>query len=144
MRKLFFVALLILAVPVALAQAAGSSGLSDRERQDIKGVIESQLAAFQRDDGTEAFSYASPTIQRKFQTAEIFMTMVRSGYTAVYRPQQIEFRDLRMIDGVPAQEILFVGPDNEVVSAIYVMQQQPDGSWKINGVYFLPTPEAAT
>ena len=52
----------------------------------IQTVIESQLAAFQRDDGSEAFSYASPGIRGKFRNAENFMAMVQQGYSAVYRP----------------------------------------------------------
>ena len=144
MRTLALAFALLVVLPLTHGHAANHRVMSETERRAIQEVIESQLAAFQRDDGAAAFSYASPTIQRKFQSPEIFMSMVRSGYRAVYRPQQVEFRDLRLVDGVPTQEIVFVGPDNQVVTAVYLMQQQADGSWKINGVYLLKAPEAAT
>jgi hypothetical protein len=35
------------------------------------------------------------------------------------------------------QEILVVGPDGQPVLAEYIMQRQPDGSWRINGVILL-------
>lgn len=120
-----------------------SAELDEGSSLAIRTVIERQLAAFQRDDGVEAFSYASPTIQRKFQSSELFMAMVRGGYRAVYRPRQVEFGELRVVDGVPTQEVHFIGPDGRAVTAIYQMQQQSDGSWKINGVYMVETPEAA-
>ena len=42
------------------------------------------------------------------------------------------------------QEVLFVGPDGKPVIAVYTMQQQTDGSWKINGVYLITAPDATT
>src|SRR6516225_5395557 len=57
----------------------------------IRNVIESQFAAFQRDDGEAAFAFASPRIRERFATAENFMRMVREGYAAVYRPRDTAF-----------------------------------------------------
>ncbi len=99
-------------------------------------MIASQLAAFQRDDALEAFSYASPGIQRQFANPENFMAMVKTGYRPVYRPLKVEFREIRILHGGPAQVIDIVGPDGKAMIAIYLMEQQPDGSWRIDGVYF--------
>lgn len=141
----YFLGLLVFILwPSAWAGAETSNALPNQEQAAIRTVIESQLAAFQRDDGVGAFSFASPTIRERFRTPEIFMTMVRSGYRAVYRPREVEFRDLRLVEGTPAQEILFVGPDNQAVVAVYLMEKQPDGSWKINGVYLVKSTEATT
>jgi hypothetical protein len=38
--------------------------LTDQEWEKIRGVIEQQLQAFQRDDAEAAFSYASPSIRK--------------------------------------------------------------------------------
>ena len=122
----------------AATQAAGAE-----EAAAIRSVIEQQLAAFQRDDGAEAFSYAAPGIQRRFQTPEIFMQMVRSGYAPVYRPREVEFRELRVRGETIQQEVLFVGPDGKPVLALYTMQRQADGSWKIAGVILLKAPDAS-
>ena len=82
-----FVAVLLLFSPNVGVKVAGAQ-VSDSDRNAIRQVIENQLAAFQRDDGSEAFSYASPGIQRRFGTPDNFMAMVRSGYAAVYRPRR--------------------------------------------------------
>ena len=106
----------------------------------IRDVISSQLEAFGRDDGPGAFAFASPNIRTKFQTPENFMDMVRRHYAPVYRPREVSFQELRPGPRGPVQEVLLVGPDGELVTALYLMQQQPDGSWKINGVQLVKAP----
>ena len=122
---------------VAIPAQSESLTLSDADRSSIRDVVESQLAAFQRDDGARAFSYASQTVQRQFGTPEKFMHMVRTGYPPVYRPREVEFRDLVVAGDVPAQKVLLVGPDGVPVMAIYPMQRQADGSWKIDGCFLV-------
>lgn len=127
----------ILVVPLtAGAQSAGDAAA-------IRGVIQSQLDAFQRDDGSEAFSYASPAIQQLFRTPEIFMDMVRTGYAPVYRPQSYQFQGLDGSLAGPVQEVLMIGPDGTPVIARYTMQRQPDGSWRIHGCTLTRAPGLA-
>ena len=98
-------------------------------------MIEAQLKAFQADDGAQAFSYASPAIQSIFKDPDnTFMSMVRAGYQPVYRPREVEFRDLVPVQGRLTQRVLVVGPDGVPLVAQYVMERrQPDGSWRIDG-----------
>ena len=128
---------------VAVPAQSESLSLSDGDRSSIRDVIESQLAAFQRDDGAQAFSYASPTVRRQFGTPERFMHMVRTGYPPVYRPREVEFRDVVVAGDMPAQKVLLVGPDGVPVMAIYPMQRQADGSWKIDGCFLVAVGDQA-
>ncbi len=140
------VAAVLIAVSLAFVTVPAQSeslSLSDADRSSIRDVIESQLAAFQRDDGAQAFSYASPTVRRQFVTPERFMHMVRTGYPPVYRPREVEFRDLVVAGDVPAQKVLLVGPDGVPVMAIYPMQRQADGSWKIDGCFLVAVGDQA-
>ncbi len=128
-------AVLLLAMAVWSGPAAAQDEpVGPADGAAIVGVIEGQLDAFQRDAAAEAFGYASPSIQRIFRTPDNFMSMVRTGYQSVYRPQSVEFVDLVMTSGGLTQRVLFVGPDGVPVMAHYYMQQQPDDSWRINGV----------
>lgn len=138
-RLLTLAVLLLLLVPAT--PQAQDAAISETDRAAIQAVIQSQLSAFQRDDWPAAFAHASPAIQRKFGDAESFMAMVRSGYSAVYRPSETEMRALRRLDGSLVQEVLFVGPDGQAVTALYRMEQQPDGSWRIAGVLLLAAPD---
>ncbi|MFQ5973456.1 MAG: DUF4864 domain-containing protein [Alphaproteobacteria bacterium] len=124
---------------------AENDSLDPADAAAIRQVIESQIAAFARDDGEEAFSYASPGIRELFGTVENFMAMVRGGYQAVYRPREVRFQDtVPLPGGHAAQRLVVVGPDGRVVVAFYRMERQSDGSWRIGGVQLLPLPERAT
>ena len=123
-----------------LAVAQQSSPPIDTDAIAIQRVIESQIEAFQRDDAAVAYGYASPAIQRIFPNPAIFMQMVRSGYRPVYRPQSFEFQELALIDGQIVQQVLFVGPDGQLVMALYSMQLQDGGRWRINGVRLITLP----
>ncbi|MEO1018199.1 MAG: DUF4864 domain-containing protein [Pseudomonadota bacterium] len=137
-------ALGIVTVLLGVLFAAGAARADNASDQAaIVAVIQSQLDAFQRDDGAAAFSHAAPGIRARFGSADNFMAMVRGGYSSVYRPQSVEFLDLITYQGVPAQRVLFVGPDGEPVIAIYPMEQQADGSWRIAGCILERVPSEA-
>ena len=106
---------------------------SPQDRAEIQRVIGAQMDAFKRDDGVAAFSYAAPSIRDIFQTPERFMTMVQRGYQPVYRPLDVQFQELVESQGRLLQKVQVVGPDGRPVMAVYTMQQQPDGSWRIAG-----------
>lgn len=103
----------------------------------IRATINSQLDAFQRDDWAEAFNYASPVLQKIFGTPDRFRSMVLGGYRAVYRPQQVTFRELDTSGARPVQIVFFIGPDGLAYLAAYEMEQQDDGSWRISAVQLI-------
>lgn len=138
-RKLFLVLAVIMVLPAG-ALLADDPMVPTDERAAVRAVISSQLEAFQRDDGVAAFSFASPTIKRMFGTPERFMAMVRSGYPAVYRPQEVAFGEIRRQGPLLVQEMLLVGPDGKRIVALYSMVRQSDGSWRIDGVVTLEAP----
>ena len=122
-------------------QPADDVGGADRAA--IRAVISDQMAAFKRDDGAAAFGYAAPTIQDMFGTPERFMAMVRDGYPAVYRPSDVSFAALVRIDGRLTQLVNVVGPDGVARVALYFMERQADGSWRIGGCVLTTGPGTA-
>ncbi len=143
--RAWIAALTFLAGLAPFLTEAGDVGVpSAADQKAIRGIIEAQLDAFQRNDSSAAFSYASPVIQQKFGSPENFMAMVQTGYRPVYRPREVEFLDSRVKDGQTAQAVRFVGPDGQPVIAIYSMEQQPDGSWRISGVFLIATDETTS
>jgi hypothetical protein len=134
-----FIAVLFLLLATAAPVRAEAVGPSDEAA--IASVIRDQIAAFHDDDARRAFAYASPAIQAKFGTPEEFLEMVRTGYVQVYRATKVTFRDLVIEQGVPVQAVEIRGADGTGVLALYFMERQPDGSWKINGVLIAQLPE---
>ncbi|MBI1779526.1 MAG: DUF4864 domain-containing protein [Proteobacteria bacterium] len=122
---------------------AASPSVGESDRQAIRSVIQNQIQAFQKDDGDLAFSFASPMIHGLFGTPENFMAMVRGGYRPVYRPRDVQFRDIVDYQGQLTQRVLVIGPDGKPVMALYMMEQQPDGSWRINGCVLTETDDTS-
>jgi hypothetical protein len=125
------VALLLWAMSPARAE---DNAVSSGDRAAIHDVITQQMAAFARDDGNAAFAFASPGIQQQFASSDNFMSMVRRAYPAVYRPRSVSFGAARRVDGSTIQEVDLIGPDGNGARALYIMERESDGTWRINGV----------
>ena len=121
--------------PVPLAQ-------SDME---IRHVISQQIQAFRNDRHAAAFGMATPELQDQFGTPDDFIDMVRQHYRPVYRAQNHDFlgpaktvaahREMRI------QRVFITDDRGAAHQARYIMQKQPDGSWKIAGCYLLGSPQ---
>ena len=124
--------LLLLQLPTA-AVAQVTPPVSDADRPVIQQMVRDQLAAFERDDAEAAWKHVAPGLQQKFGGADRFLELVRKGYEPVYRPQKVTFRDIAMFDGQPAQWLDVIGPRGGAYRALYLLEKQPDGSWRTAG-----------
>jgi hypothetical protein len=126
---------------VWLALAFGAWAQSPQDDQAMQAVIDAQLKAFSVDDASGAYSHAAPMIQKMFPTTGQFMAMVKQGYQPVYRNRSYSFGE-SFIDqlGRPAQRVVIDGTDGKQYEAVYTMERQPDGRWKIAGCYLILRP----
>ena len=129
MRRL--VGTLVLAVVPLLAWS--QPYLSGPDAAAVREVIEAQLDAFRRDDAQRAFSYAAPGIRQMFGTAENFIQMVRTSYAVVYRPRTVQFERFEVVDDEVFQPVRMTDAQGQAWLALYAMERQPDGTWRING-----------
>ena len=125
-----------------LQQPATAQTLSDADKSAFQSIITGQIDAFQADDGPRAYEFAAPMIRQIFPNPDVFMTMVRKGYPQVYRPQSYRCGEAGLsASGRPTQRVTIVGPDGISYEAIYTMEQQPGGTWRINGCAIVRAPE---
>jgi hypothetical protein len=136
MRTLLAALLLV----VGAARADDLANLPPADQQAIQQVITNQIDAFRADDDGRAFGYASPGIQFMFGNAGRFMQMVREAYQPVYHPRSMAFGDLLVVDGNLVQELAVIGPDGKPRLARYVMEREPDGTWRIDGCVLVARP----
>ena len=136
MRKL--IGCLAVICLLAPAMTGALSARADDDAPAIQSVISSQISAFLSGDGELAYSYASPGIKRLFPSPQIFMQMVEQGYEPVFRPRSFAFTDLELNDDRALQLVDIVGPDGAPWTALYMLERQPDGSWRISGCQLKP------
>ena len=124
-----------------LSAAALAESITATDKAEFQRIITAQITAFRADDGLTAYDFAAPVVRNIFPTPEIFMAMVKRGYPQVYRPQSFNCTEA-LIDpmGRPPQRMIVVGPDGKSYIALYSMEKQPDGTWRIAGCTMLEIP----
>ena len=126
-------------LPSAYGESHGHSKLTAAEWSAIRRTIDDQRKALRAGDARKAFSYASPGIRAQFQTPETFFAMVRDGYGALIAARYVEFLEGAVIEGAVIQPLRLVAPDNSVLVALYTMEKQKDGRWRIAGCVLAPS-----
>ena len=117
--------------------AAWADSLSADDRRAVRATIEAQLQALAAGDAVQAFSHASPDIQRQFGDAETFIAMVRQGYPMVIRPAATVFFQAERVDGAVLQRVQFRDAAGQRWLATYrlvKLADQPGQPWRIKGV----------
>jgi ketosteroid isomerase-like protein len=124
-----------------LMATPAAAQVDQADRAAIEAAIRGQMDAFGRDDAHAAYGFAAPNIHALFPSAEMFLEMVRRAYAPVYRPQDARFRPPEATEDGVRQSVILRGPDGRYVTAIYTMQRQPDGAWKIAGCTLVSLPD---
>jgi hypothetical protein len=107
-------------------------------------VIDDQLKAMKAGDGAKAMAYAAPRLRQQFGTPERFMRMVREGFRPLLDARSSAFLDGAVVDGITIQPLQLVLPDSSVVVALYRMEKQRDGAWRIAGCVIAPSKAQST
>jgi Domain of unknown function (DUF4864) len=113
--------------------------LREADWRAIKQVIGDQNRALRAGDAVKAFSYASPGIREQFGTPEHFLDMVRAAYGALIAARYSEFLEGAVVDGAVIQPLRLIAADNTVQVALYTMERQKDGRWRIAGCVLAPS-----
>lgn len=128
-----------LSAPSAAAATDPVQPLSRADRAAIQAVINLQLKALAADDDNGAFALAAPDVRRQFGTAEAFMDMVRKGYPPLFRNQSTAFLEAAIIDDDVIQPLRITNRDGTVVIALFSMERQANGDWRVYGCQLAPS-----
>ena len=129
---------LLVALTIALRAVPAFAG----DVTAAQSVIRAQEQAFARNDAAAAYSHAAPAIKEIFPAPDIFMSMVQNGYAPVYRHKSFEFGESKSDGNWIAQRVHIVDANGEAWEALYTLEQQSDGSYKITGCSLLKAGQA--
>ena len=110
--------------------------ISENDKIAIRQLIEKQLSAFQSKDEATAFALTSPTIQRKYGQND-FINTIESDYDAIIKPRSIMFKGFTLVNNYPALVSMIMNQAGELAQGVFVVQHQPDYSWRIHGYELL-------
>ena len=142
-RDIFILAMLAcLASGVALIRQPASPSLAAHDKA-IREIILQQIDAFGRGDDAAAFALATPDIQAQFVGPEVFGAMANAHYRPVHTAHKLVFPSpARAVHSTPetrVQRVNITDRRGRNTHARFIMQKQPDGSWKIAGCHLIQT-----
>lgn len=132
----------IAALLVVLIIACSSIPARADDVATAQGVIRAQEQAFGHDDAAAAYSYAAPAVKQIFPAPDIFMSMVQNAYAPVYRHKSFEFGESKVDGSSIAQRVHIIDANDEAWEALYTLEQQADGSYRITGCSLLKAGQA--
>ncbi len=102
-------------------------------RDEVRTVVETQLAALPAGDFATAYGLAARGIRRQFDE-RLFAAMIRRGYPALLRPGASDLGVVRD-NGKGTAQIIVTLTDRQNRSTVYRywLEQEEDG-WRISGV----------
>lgn len=127
----------IAALLVVLSMTLSPISASADDVAAAQSVIRAQEQAFARDDASAAYSYAAPAIREIFPSPDIFVSMVQNDYAPVYRHKSFEFGNSNSEGNRIAQRVHIVDANGGAWEALYTLEQQADGSYRITGCSLL-------
>jgi hypothetical protein len=137
MRTIASLLILVLAGLAARADDASR----DTARRAARATIERQIDAFRRNDAVGAYAEAAPQIRNLFPSAETFIAMVAKGYAPVLRPRSYRFETAQeTAEDEIAQGVSLQDEAGLDWVALYTLQRQVDGQWRITGCQLKKAP----
>ena len=128
---LFAIPLIFVAFQTLIPLHAGA--LSVKDEKAVQAVVQSQLAAFARDDADRAFSYAAPELRKTIGSSAAFMAMVKNSYPVVYRPASVAFLKAEGSGDDIVQKVQMLDASGASYLAVYSLLRQKDKTWRISG-----------
>lgn len=120
-------------VMMSLVGSAWAAPLTAASEKAVQTVIQSQLAAFAKDDADKAFSFATPELRRTIGSSAAFMAMVKGSYPVVYRPASVAFLKAESLGDDMVQRVQMLDGSGTSWLAVYSLQRQKDKTWRISG-----------
>ena len=130
--------------PAGAGAAPGEAPPTAADQAAIRSVISAQIDAFRRDDADAAYRIASPQIETRFANATNFLAMVKLTYPIVYRAHDVDFGPVVRQNGAIVQQVGLVGDDGARAVALYTMEHDANGAWRVDGCVLAADASQAT
>lgn len=140
--KFVAVGVLLLGLLMAFDSERGTN-VKPADADAIHAVVQQQLNALLIDDETGAFEVTSVEARAFFGSASNFLRAMKTYYRPIYRHRIAQFSVARTMGNIALQPVRVTANDSRVWIAIYRMERDDGGAWKIDGCQLLPTANIA-
>lgn len=131
----------VILIPLALALGIPPAQADENSRKAARATIERQIEAFRRNDSGAAYAEAAPQVRNLFPSPDTFIAMVEKGYSPVLRPRSYRFETAEeTAEDEIAQGVSLQDEAGIDWVALYTLQRQVDGEWRITGCQLKKAP----
>lgn len=141
-RMLVFLRLAALLL-ASLSFSAWGAELSESDSTAIQKIVRQQIDALANDDALSAFALASTDTRTRIGTPDDFLQLIKKEYDPVYRHRLALFSPPQMVNGKTYQLVRLTDLDSHVWIAVYLLDRDEVGDWKIEGCQLVETTTVA-
>ena len=134
MARLTGIVLLALGLLGRVAAAEPEMRLSPHKlRDEVRAVVEGQLAALRAGEFSQAYGFAAAGIKRQFDV-RLFALLIKRGYPALLKPGDVDFGVVRDNGGGTAQVVVTLTDalKRNTIYRFWLVREQDN--WRISGV----------
>ena len=121
------------AKPRPAASAERSATLGSNEVEQVRNIILAQIQAMADDDADRMFETTTPQVRAAIGNSGRFLAMMRGAYPMVYQPSVVNFHPPRRTSDGAFQLVEIRDHEDKSWLAVFILEQQPDHSWRISG-----------
>lgn len=139
LRRAAWMLFLLAGLASWMARSAQAAPVDSDDAQAIRETVRSQLDAFAGDDAAAAFELATTSVRTLFGDADRLLQTIKRQFPPVYRHRDVVFSAPEIIGGRALQLVRLTDADCQVWVAVFVMQQETSGTWRIDGCRLVKT-----
>jgi hypothetical protein len=143
-RRLLAIGSLLFALGMPVSGVAAAAPVSAVDARSIQAVVKSHITALSQDDAEQVFESATSATQVEFGSPEDFLQLIKQEYRPIYQSRHAIFASPEVIDGDTIQVVNVTDDSDHVWVALFRMERDTDGRWKIDGCQLIQTSSVAT
>ncbi|MBI1891492.1 MAG: DUF4864 domain-containing protein [Burkholderiales bacterium] len=127
----------------SISISAWSAELTSSEVTAIQKTVRQQIDALANDDALGAFALTSTDTRTRIGTPDDFLRLIKEEYDPVYRHRLALYSPPQIVNGKTYQLVRLTDLDSRVWIAIYLLDRDEVGDWKIEGCQLVETTTVA-
>ena len=107
--------------------------LPAHEAEQVRKVILAQVQAMADNDAERMFETTTPRVRAAVGSSGRFLSMMLGAYPMVYQPSAMNFHPPHRKSDGAFQLVEIMDRDDHSWLAVFILERQPDASWRISG-----------
>lgn len=128
-----------LGAPGWIDSAAVIDGVSNADAMAIQAAVRSQIDALSDNDAVGAFQFTTLDRRTEIGSPDKFLSLIKKHYQPLYQHQLVLYSRPEVVNGETFQAVRLTDRNGHVWLAVFRMEPEPGGLWKIDSCYLLET-----